>query len=291
MACRFLECLPVSQCRAKIKNICNIPSMAVPPNTAALQLLKRLYDQKFELEVEFFDADCSIIDLLDNSVDPPSLMTRMLPMMFTAAAVELQPAQNLPAVVEAEPEPKTEKNVIELPPLPPSPPSSPVQSVEKKKRNGRHYFGDLQHIPISISEQSKYILVLNCIGLYKTGYITACYFDNEETAEGFQNLLNIVNEYGSSDAVLPGYVPEYLKSLLICISSNQIVFPLTALENYALHSLLKTIHGTAAFAWRSTIRVLIFCILTSETRRMYRWRESNRFQRRHFMPFMPQNVT
>lgn len=206
-ACRFLEHLPVSQCRAKIKNICNIPSIAVPTNTAALQLLKRLYDQKSELEVKFFDADCSILDLLDNSVDPPSLMTRLLPMMFTAAAVELQPAQNLPAVVEAALELKGAENLIQLPPLPPSPPSSPVQSVEKKKRNGRYYFSDLQQNLISPSEESKYLLVLNCIGLYKTGYITACYFDNEETAESFQDILNIVNEYGSSDAVLPA-VPE-----------------------------------------------------------------------------------
>lgn len=210
-ACQFLECLPVSQCRAKIQNICNIPSIAVPHNTVALELLKKLHDQKCELKVEFFDADCSILDLLDNSVDPPSLMTRMLPMMFTAAAVELQPAQNIPAALEAAPEPTSTSKSDQLPPLPQSPPSSPVgeaDSIKKNKRAGRHYFDDLERKPITYGEQSIHILVLNCIGLQKTGYITACYFANEQDAESFQNLLNVVNDYGSSNTVPSGYVPE-----------------------------------------------------------------------------------
>lgn len=203
-ACRFIECLPVSQCRAKIQNICNIPSIAVPSNTVALQLLKKLHDQKCELKVEFFDADCTVMDLLDNSVEPPSLMTRMLPMMFTAAAVELQPAQNIPAP----PEPTNASNLDQLSALPPSPPSSPVAESVKNKRAGRHYFDDLERKPIPYGEHSIYILVLNCIGLQKTGYITGCYFANEQAAESFQNFLDVVNDYGSSNTLASGYVPE-----------------------------------------------------------------------------------
>lgn len=210
-ACQFLECLPVSQCRAKIRNICNIPSSAVPPNTVALQLLNKLHDQKCEMKVEFFDADCSILDLLDTSVDPPSLMTRMLPMMFTAAAVELQPAKNMPAAFEAAPEPTNTSNSDQLPALPPSPTSSPVgegKSIKKNKRVGRFYLDDLKRKPITYGEQSIHIIVLYCIGLQKTGYLTACYFANEKDAESFQNFQNACNVYGNSNTVPPGYVPE-----------------------------------------------------------------------------------
>lgn len=207
-ACRFIECLPVSQCRAKIQNICNIPSIAVPSNAVALQLLKKLHDRKCEMKVEFFDADCTIMDLLDNSVEPPSLMTRMLPMMFTAAAVELQPAQNIPADLKAAPEPAGASKVDQLSALPPSPPSSPVAESVKNKRPGRLYFDDLERKPIPYGEQSIYILVLNCIGLQKTGYITGCYFANEKDAETFQTFLNVVNDYGSSDTLASGYKPE-----------------------------------------------------------------------------------
>ncbi|KAH8417858.1 hypothetical protein KR222_007325 [Zaprionus bogoriensis] len=207
MPCRLLEYLPVSQWRAKIKNICNIPSIAVPPNTVALQLLRKLYEQKVEMKVEFFDTDCSTLDLLDLTVEPQSLMTRMLPLMFTATAVELQPAKNIPEVVETAPEPTKAAKAEQLPSMPPSPPQSPMESTKNAKRADRHYFEDLQRNPIPTGEQMQ-ILVLNSIGLHKSGYATACHFDNEKDAETFQSLLNLVADLGCSDKLLPGYVPD-----------------------------------------------------------------------------------
>ncbi|XP_023175827.1 uncharacterized protein LOC111602786 isoform X2 [Drosophila hydei] len=211
--CRFIENLPVSQCRVKIKTICNIPSTAVPPNTAALQILKRLYEHKSELQVKFDDSDSNTVDLLDFTAEPYSLMTRMLPVLFTPVAIELKPAEDLPELTAVNPKPIKPSHdqytpVTALPPLPPSPPNSPREHQKTSNQVQRHYFNDLKRHLLPLGENMQ-VLVLHANGLHKTGYVTACFFSSEKEAEEFQDLLNLVAEIGSSDDQLqPGYLPE-----------------------------------------------------------------------------------
>lgn len=211
-SCAFLENLPVSQCRSSIKTICNMPPELVPPNTAALCLLKKLCEQKSEFKVQFSDSECTSLDLIDETVEPNSLIARMLPLMFTSSAVELQPAKDLPAPLAIVPEviqqsqPDSLK-INEQPPLPPSPPHTPLTESKSLKQFNRHYLDDLKRDLLPLGNDFE-ILVLNSMGVHKTGYVTACFFSSEKDAENFQNLLNLVSIFGDDNKILPGYLPE-----------------------------------------------------------------------------------
>ncbi|EDW15545.2 uncharacterized protein LOC6574026 isoform X2 [Drosophila mojavensis] len=237
--CRFVENLPVSHCRVKIKTICNIPPEAVPPNSVALQILKRLYENNMEMLVKFDISDRNTVDLLDLTAEPHSLMTRMLPVLFTPTAVELTPAETLPSLSTMEqdlmkssatlnedfPEvsaierellkSSVTQNVEEasLPPLPLSPPTSPPtnkseNSEKSSKHVQRYYYNDLERRLLPLGENME-VIILNAVGLENLGYVTACFFDSEEEAERLQNFLNLVAQLGSDDDKLqPGFLPE-----------------------------------------------------------------------------------
>ncbi|XP_051862728.1 uncharacterized protein LOC127565893 [Drosophila albomicans] len=202
-SCAFLEHLPVSLCRSNIKNICTIPSTAVPPNTSALNLLINLYEKKSELLVEFSDSTCSTLDLVGFNEEPHSLMTRMLPLMFTSEAA--------PVPISA------------LPPLPPSPPSTPCPALAldaKAKPIKRHYFDDMKHELLPFNEEIS-VMILSAVDMQKTGFVFGCYFANEKVAENFQNLLNLVAEIGLSDQqLLPGYIPNVGEMCLAVFSED-----------------------------------------------------------------------
>ncbi|TDG44227.1 hypothetical protein AWZ03_009347 [Drosophila navojoa] len=234
--CRFVENLPVSHCRVQIKTICNIPPEAVPPNSVAMQILKRLHENKMDLLVKFDSCDRNIVDLLDLTAEPNSLMTRMLPVLFTPIAVELNPAVPLPGLSTIERDLKKSSAILNedlpevssierellkssvtqnvrknsLPPLPPSPPTSPPSEKSEKssKQVQRYYFNDLERrlLPLGVNME---VIILNAVGLENLGYVTACFIDNEEEAEHLQNFLNLVAQLGSDDDKLqPGFLPE-----------------------------------------------------------------------------------
>lgn len=238
--CRFIENLPVSHSRVQLKTICNIPSAAVPPNSVALQILKRLHENKIELQVKFDSSDSNIVDLLDTTTEPHSLMTRMLPVLFTPIAVELDPAESLPDLSATQRDLRKssttlnehlpEVSIIERellkssvtqnarkgsqPLLPLSPPTSPPndksenKEKESSKQVQRYYFNDLEHRILPLGENME-VIILNAVGLENSGYVTACFFDCEEEAESLQNFLNLVAQLGSDDDKLqPGFSPE-----------------------------------------------------------------------------------
>lgn len=197
-SCAFLENLPVSQLCASIKTINLIPSAAVPPNTAALQLLTELHEQKSELLVEFVDTECSALDLLDANVKPSSLAARMLPMIFTASSVKSKPVE----IVKDQQ--LDDFSIVGLPSLPPSPPGSD-SSVDNANIE-RHYFDDIKRDLIPLGKNVQ-VLILLATDLHKTGYVMGCYFANQKAAEKFQYLLNHVNDFVKDDDKSP---PDYL---------------------------------------------------------------------------------
>lgn len=207
-SCDFLENLPVSQCRSTINTICSIPANVVPFNTTALRLLQKLYDEESELEVQFFDSDCSSLDLLDIKAAKPSLIARMLPMIFktTPTADAQEPAKELPEAIDHVPEVINASQPVTLK-LPPSPPNTPIIQEKSKLQIKRHYFDELKLELIPLGDNIQ-ILILNAVGLRNTGSVTACYFSSEKIAENFQSLLNRVVDFGNNDKLLPGYLPE-----------------------------------------------------------------------------------
>ncbi|KAM8719122.1 hypothetical protein ACLKA7_011778 [Drosophila subpalustris] len=223
-SCAFLESLPVSKCRASINTICSIPPDVVPPNTTAIRLLTKLCEEKSELQVQFSDSECSALDLLDAKIEPPSLVARMLPLMFTPTAVYLKPAEDLPEAHVYLPEdiqvtePST-LSITGLPQLPLSPPNTPNVVEKNTKQIKRHYFDDVKRdmLPLGAKVQ---ILILNSIGLHKMGYLTACFFSSEKIAEDFQNFLNLVADIGNDDKILPGYQPEVGEMCLTLFSED-----------------------------------------------------------------------
>ncbi|KAH8312103.1 hypothetical protein KR044_009412 [Drosophila immigrans] len=224
MSCAFLEHLPVSLCRSSIKTICNIPSTAVPQNTIAFNLLMKSYEKKTEMEVQFSDSKCSTLDLIDLNVEPHSLMTRMLPVMFTPSTVELQPAENIAAVPVSAPEVTQSSQgvgmpISALPPLPPSPPSTPTLEGNRKHTK-RYFFDDIKRelLPLNVEIS---LMILSAVDMHKTGYVTGCYLSDEKAAEDFQNLLNRVAEVGFSDNLLfPGYLPDVGEMCLAVFSED-----------------------------------------------------------------------
>ncbi|KAL7745288.1 hypothetical protein ACLKA6_015314 [Drosophila palustris] len=201
-SCAFLENLPVSQLRASIKAVNLIPSDAVPPNTAALQLLMELYEHKSELLVEFVDSECSALDLLDANVEPSSLAARMLPMIFTASLVKSNPVE----IVKA---PQLDDfSIVGLPSLPPSPSDSDSDSYMENANIERHYFDDIKRDLIPLGKNVQ-VLILLATDLHKTGYVMGCFFANQKAAEKFQYLLNHVNDFAKDeDKSPPDYLPK-----------------------------------------------------------------------------------
>ncbi|ALC46561.1 CG9925 [Drosophila busckii] len=219
-SCPFLENLPISLRRIKIKTICDIPSSAVPSNSSALHMLANLSAIKTPLRVDFSSHSSSIMDLIDTTVQPSSLMTRMLPMIFMPTAVELTPYKEptsavTDAVVPAPHSPP-------LPPLPPSPPDSPPKKNTAPPADGkikRYYFDNLQKNLIPLGK-NMLILILNASDLQKTGYISACFFENEKAAENFQNLLDMIAESGEQAPSEPNYMPDVGEMCLALFSED-----------------------------------------------------------------------
>ncbi|KAL7727324.1 hypothetical protein ACLKA6_008608 [Drosophila palustris] len=263
-SCAFLENLPVSQCRASINTVCKIPPEIVPSDTMGMELLIKLCEDKSELQVQFADFECGTLDLLDTNAETPSLVARLLAVIFVPTAVHIEPGQDLrEAHVRV---PQCEQS----PRLPPSPPNSPTIVENIAMQIKRHYFEDLKRElpPLGNNVQ---ILILNSMDLHKTGYFTACFFSSEKVAEDFQNLLTQVADMGKDDKLLPGYLPDVgemcltlfaednswyrgvcLKvrdndvEILYCDFGNSEVVPLEKIKPIPTE-LLQTVYGTKCF--------------------------------------------
>jgi len=223
-SCRFLENLPVCLMRVQLKTVSNIPDAAVPENNAAIQMLHKLCAQEEMLKLEMVDEGISTVDLLSSSGDQPSLVTRMLPLMFTPVQENaappkalLTPATSPVAMPEKrkKPAPVLLEAARDLPPLPLSPPESPLPVRREESTNGgsqksfeRFFFNAMPKNLVPVGNKVS-IIVLNAGDLTQTGYITACFFKHGKEAEDFQNLLNLVTKQGACDHnVVPGYVPK-----------------------------------------------------------------------------------
>ncbi|KAH8268601.1 hypothetical protein KR026_009908 [Drosophila bipectinata] len=213
VSCRFLENLPVSLMRVKLKTLRDIPEAAVPPNSGAPSLLNTICAQQ---EIFVLDMPNSnlLVDLLPRSGDQESLVGRILPVMFTPAKSEetSPPAKPTPSPsTEQDSPPAVLLEPVSSVKLPPSPPSSPDQTFSVDARQllelstasvkhimpfERFYYDDLTKHLVPLGENVE-IICLNAINLQKTGFITACFFLNEKVAENFQNLLALVAHHGT----------------------------------------------------------------------------------------------
>ncbi|EDV44049.2 uncharacterized protein Dana_GF18797, isoform B [Drosophila ananassae] len=213
MACRFLENLPVSLMRVKLKTVRDIPEAAVPVNSGAIRLLNEHSAQQ-----DIFSLDMPIsnlaVDLLSRSSDQTSLVGRILPIMFTSANppdAPPTPAKPTAQPSSVAPQPVLLEPARALPPLPPSPPGSPdrlysvdarqllelsTASVLETKPFERYYYADLVKHLVPVGEDIE-VICLGACNMSKTGYITACFFQNEKVAENFQGLLSLVAHHGT----------------------------------------------------------------------------------------------
>ncbi|XP_030369942.1 uncharacterized protein LOC115620707 [Scaptodrosophila lebanonensis] len=231
IACPFIANLPVHLTYCKLKTISDMPAAAILENCEALRILNVLSLLEENMRVEY-DEDRAYVDLISHTVEPNSLVTRILPLLFKPSTEEA-PKQALPPSV-CTPSPEKHKDrlqkplevpepdsVSSLPPLPPSPPRSPYPLASPEVRNmslmrlddlsenniERYFFDDLPKNLVPLGNQSN-VLVLNVAGLSETGNIMACSFANEMVAENFQVVLDLVRSHGScSHKGLPGYVP------------------------------------------------------------------------------------
>nr|XP_036672682.1 uncharacterized protein LOC118876792 [Drosophila suzukii] len=236
-SCRFLENLPVCLMRVQLKTVSNIPDAAVPENNAAIQMLHKLCAQEEMLKLEMVDEGISTVDLLSSSGDQPSLVTRMLPLMFTPVQENaappkalLTPATSPVAMPEKrkKPAPVLLEAARDLPPLPLSPPESPLPVRREESTNGgsqksfeRFFFNAMPKNLVPVGNKVS-IIVLNAGDLTQTGYITACFFKHGKEAEDFQNLLNLVTKQGACDHnVVPGYVPNVGEICLALFSEDK----------------------------------------------------------------------
>ncbi|XP_016961150.1 uncharacterized protein LOC108031893 [Drosophila biarmipes] len=238
-SCRFLENLPVCLMRVQLKNVCKIPDAAVPANNAAIQMLHKLCAQEERLELEMVDASTSTVDLLSSSGDQRSLVTQMLPLMFTPVQenanasppkAALTPAPSPVATPEQrkKPAPVLLEAARELPPLPPSPPESPTPVRREDSNNQgsqktfeRFFLNDMTKNLVPVGERIS-IILLNAGDMTQTGYITACFFKDGKEAEDFQNLLNLVTKQGACDHnVVPGYEPNVGEICLALFSEDK----------------------------------------------------------------------
>ncbi|XP_034482677.1 uncharacterized protein LOC117788114 [Drosophila innubila] len=213
-SCAFLDNLPISQCRGSIKTLHIIKGDAVPPNSAAYQLLMQLYENKSQLKVDFAGSECGSLDLLDVNAEPPSLSARMLPLLFTASSANLKhdSAQNSPVAFVDD-----GLSIVGLPPLPPSPPDTPGS-----KAIGRHYFDDLKRELIPLGD-NVCVTVIFATNLHKTGYIMACSFPNSKARDKFQYLLSHVNDFVmNEDKSFPGYLPHVGEMCLTLFSEDNL---------------------------------------------------------------------
>lgn len=212
MSCRFLENLPVSLMRVKLKTVRDIPEAAVPLNSGAIRLLIEhcALQDIFSLDMPISNT---AVDLLSRSSDQASLVGRILPIMFTSASPDPPPApaKRTPSPSTVAPPPVLLEPSNALPPLPPSPPGSPdrlysvdarqllelsTASVLETKPFERYYYADLVKHLVPEGEDIE-VICLNAFNLPKTGLITACFFQNEKVAENFQSLLSLVAHHGT----------------------------------------------------------------------------------------------
>ncbi|XP_017117522.1 uncharacterized protein LOC108139324 [Drosophila elegans] len=230
-SCRFLDNLPVSLLRVQLKTVCNIPDAAVPPNNAAINLLHTLSAQEEILKLEREDSSTSIVDLLSSSGDQRSLVSRMLPLMFTPAPEKAKDAPPKAAPTPATLDPFLLEPPKDLPPLPPSPPNSPtpVRSVDTKKLTDctqkkpfeRYFFNVLPKHLVPLGYKVN-IILLNAGGMPETGFITACFLQNVKVAEEYQTFLNLVANQGACDHnAVPGYVPNVGELCLALFSEDK----------------------------------------------------------------------
>ncbi|KAH8283977.1 hypothetical protein KR054_006297, partial [Drosophila jambulina] len=198
-SCRFLENLPVSLMRVKLKNVWNIPEAAVPPNNSASYMLQVLSAQEEELSLKMVDESTATVDLLSSSGEERSLVNRMLPLMFVPMpeSTKASPSAAVPLAPFL-------LDDAEVPPLPPSPPKSPEPVVETKPIE-RFYFKDLTRKLVPLGDN---INLMNVQELQDSGYITALHLEFESEAESLQNSFNLVASYGEcAHNAVPDYVP------------------------------------------------------------------------------------
>ncbi|XP_068156581.1 uncharacterized protein Kots [Drosophila tropicalis] len=206
ISCRFIDNLPITLTRIKLKTISDIPIVAVPANNAACHMLKALCAEAKEWTIQYTDSTNEIADLLA-AEDQTSLVTRLLPQVFT---------------------PHTKTDVVGVPSSSeviedtkyPSLPPSPISSVKSLKLIGnptpemktssieRFYFKDMKIKMIPLGESLE-IMLLNSVGVHKTGFVTACNFSCDQEIAIFQKILDTVEQYGQDKKTkMPGYVPE-----------------------------------------------------------------------------------
>ncbi|KAH8383090.1 hypothetical protein KR009_006674 [Drosophila setifemur] len=221
MSCRFLENLPVSVMRVKLKTVGDVPEGVVPAENGAINLLHLLSAQQEEFRLDI-NVDNSTIDLLSSSGPESSLVGRILPLMFTSrdALTPVPSPAASPERIKIQSPVLLEPAVASLPPSPPDSPSTAFTgnsrqlmelSVGKPNENQphfeRYYYNDLPKQLVPLGDNLE-IIVLNAQDMPQTGYLTACYFPNVKVAENFQSLLTLVARHGEcSHNFVEGYVP------------------------------------------------------------------------------------
>ncbi|EDW83120.2 uncharacterized protein Dwil_GK22481 [Drosophila willistoni] len=205
-SCRFIDTLPVTLTRIKLKTISEIPIVAVPANNDACHMLKALCAEAKEWTIQFSDSTNEIASLLAAD-DQISLVNRLLPLIFTPH--KKTEVIDIPSASEV-------KEDTKYPSLPPSPISS-LKSLKLDKRPipetktssvERFYFKDMKIKMIAFGKSVE-IMLLNSVGVHKTGFVTACHFSDDQEIEVFQKILDTVELYGQDKKTkVPGYVPE-----------------------------------------------------------------------------------
>ncbi|KAH8250889.1 hypothetical protein KR038_009571, partial [Drosophila bunnanda] len=201
-SCRFLENLPVSLMRIKLRNIWSIPETAVPKNNSASHMLQVLCAQEEELSLEMHDKSTATVDLFFSSGEQRSLAIRLLPLVFEKMSES--PNSN-PASQEATPSAPFVPDVSAAAALPLSPPKSPDRVETQPVK--RFYFKDLTKKLVPLGDNVS-IMVLSSQELKNSGYITALYFELQSEAESLQICFDLVASHGEcAHNVDPDYVP------------------------------------------------------------------------------------
>ncbi|KAH8338470.1 hypothetical protein KR059_006007, partial [Drosophila kikkawai] len=214
-SCRFLENLPVSLMRVKLRNIWNIPEAAVPANNSASHMLQVLSAQEEELSLEMADEDTATVDLLSSSGEQRSLVSRMLPLMFEPMPGNLKAAPATPEITHP-----FKPDDTAGPALPPSPPKSP-DPVETQSLK-RFYFEDMARKIVPLGDDIG-LVMLSAHELQNAGYITALHFELESEAVSLQKTFGLVASHGECvHNVVANYVPCVGEACLALFSEDQV---------------------------------------------------------------------